>query len=72
MRRHERHTAKLGPKFEGPMGVLAISPSDRYKLKHVNLRGCSEIIASHHFLQPAPVAQADPFFYEEGDIWADE
>ncbi|CAB3250217.1 unnamed protein product [Arctia plantaginis] len=72
MRRHERHTTKLGSKFEGSMEVLEVLPNDRYKLKHVNLRGCSERIASHDFLRPAPVAQTDPFFDEEGAVWADE
>lgn len=61
MRIHERHTTKLGPKFEGPMEILEILPNDRYKLKHINLRGCSEKIASHDFLRPAPSGQADPF-----------
>lgn len=69
MRRHERHTTKLGSKFEGPMEVLEVLPNDRYKLKHVNLRGCSEKIASHDFLRPAPTAQADPFLDDDA-VWA--
>ncbi|KAG7304875.1 hypothetical protein JYU34_010267 [Plutella xylostella] len=74
--RHERHTTKLGPKFEGPMEVTEVLPNDRYKLKHVNLRGCSEKIASHDFLRPAPLAQSDPFNIndseeEEQSVWAD-
>lgn len=74
MRIHERHTTKLGPKFEGPMEILAILPNDRYKLKHVNLRGCSEKIASHDYLRPAPVGQADPFDDSDNEctIWADD
>ncbi|CAG9128286.1 unnamed protein product [Plutella xylostella] len=76
LRRHERHTTKLGPKFEGPMEVTEVLPNDRYKLKHVNLRGCSEKIASHDFLRPAPLAQTDPFNIndseeEEQSVWAD-
>lgn len=76
LRRHERHTTKLGPKFEGPMEVTEVLPNDRYKLKHVNLRGCSEKIASHDFLRPAPLAQSDPFNIndseeEEQSVWAD-
>ncbi|CAH2086908.1 unnamed protein product [Euphydryas editha] len=61
MRRHERHTTKLGPKFDGPMEILEVLPNNRYKLKHVNLRGSSEKIASHDSLRPAPVAQSNPF-----------
>ncbi|XP_060806898.1 uncharacterized protein LOC132903245 [Amyelois transitella] len=73
MRIHERHTTKLGPKFEGPMEILEILPNDRYKLKHVNLRGCSEKIASHDYLRPAPNGQADPFENnEESSVWADD
>lgn len=70
MRRHERHTTKLGSKFEGPMEVIEVLPNDRYKLKHVNLRGCSEKIASHDFLRPAPEAQTDPFDIDESAVWA--
>lgn len=54
MRRHERHTTKLGAKFEGPMEILEILPNDRYKLKRVNLRGSSEKIASHVFFKTRP------------------
>ncbi|XP_028174369.1 uncharacterized protein LOC114362976 [Ostrinia furnacalis] len=73
MRIHERHTTKLGPKFEGPMEILEILPNDRYKVKHINLRGCSEKIASHDYLRPAPVGQADPFDKsEECTAWADD
>ncbi|CAK1586037.1 unnamed protein product [Parnassius mnemosyne] len=76
MRRHERHTTKLGSKFEGPMEILEILPNDRYRLKHVNLRGCSEKIASHDALRPAPIAQSDPFNdsdnSDELTLWAEK
>ncbi|CAK1585312.1 unnamed protein product [Parnassius mnemosyne] len=76
MRRHERHTTKLGSKFEGPMEILEILPNDRYRLKHVNLRGCSEKIASHDALRPAPIAQSDPFNdsdnSDELTVWAEK
>ncbi|XP_063381432.1 uncharacterized protein LOC134667942 [Cydia fagiglandana] len=74
MRRHERHTTKLGAKFEGPMEILEILPNDRYKLKHVNLRGSTEKIASHDFLRPAPTGQTDPFNNndDESSVWAVE
>ncbi|XP_063621697.1 uncharacterized protein LOC134793913 [Cydia splendana] len=72
MRRHERHTTKLGAKFEGPMEILEILPNDRYKLKHVNLRGSTEKIASHDFLRPAPTGQTDPFDNDDDEsaVWA--
>ncbi|XP_063358732.1 uncharacterized protein LOC134648181 [Cydia amplana] len=72
MRRHERHTTKLGAKFEGPMEILEILPNDRYKLKHVNLRGSTEKIASHDFLRPAPMGQTDPFGNDDDEsaVWA--
>ncbi|KAG6442469.1 hypothetical protein O3G_MSEX002351 [Manduca sexta] len=72
MHKHERHTTKLGPKFEGPMEVLEVLPNNRYKVKHVNLRGCSEKIASHDFLRPAPHAQSDPFMDDDDEpaVWA--
>lgn len=76
MRRHERHTTKLGAKFEGPMEILEVLPNDRYRLKHVNLRGSSEKIASHDSLRPAPIAQSDPFNdFNNSDgstVWAEE
>ncbi|XP_073964511.1 uncharacterized protein [Choristoneura fumiferana] len=73
MRRNERLTTKLGAKFEGPMEILEILPNDRYKVKHVNLRGSSEKIASHDFLRPAPVGQFDPFheYDDESAVWAE-
>ncbi|CAF4951779.1 unnamed protein product [Pieris macdunnoughi] len=76
MRRHERHTTKLGCKFEGPMEILQVLPNDRYRLKHINLRGCSEKIASHDALRPAPIAQSDPLDYssnsDELTAWAED
>ncbi|GBP31629.1 hypothetical protein EVAR_84075_1 [Eumeta japonica] len=57
----ERHTTKLGPKLEGPMEVLEILFNDRYRLKHVNLRACSEKIGSHDSLRAASLVQCDSF-----------
>lgn len=69
MRRHERHTTKLGPKYEGPMEVIKVLSNDRYKVKHINLRGSSEKFASHDSLRPAPLGLADPFDDSNDAVW---
>lgn len=49
------------------MEILNVLPNDLYRLKNVNLRGCSEKIASHDALRPAPTARSD-----EMTVWAEK